>query len=328
MAVPGQMPPKRVTTADVAKASGVSRATVSYVLNDVQGRAISQATKDLVLETAQRLGHIPHGPARSLRTGRSNVVLALVRDYTIGYVADRLIEELDRALAVRGLLLVVHRFEEDQYSLSELWGMISPDLVVSMGGLSVPAPPDTSPVRLLGVHGIFPHHRAGQIQIEYLHGRGHRDIGYAAVEKPRVQLVADDRYEGALKAAEDLGLPPLRVRALTLGDVDGANAALDDWLDVDDPVTAICAHNDEMALMLMSALLSRGVQPGRDIAVIGVDNIPIARMNVTTVEINIDAYTAVIVDRVMRVVDGERPEAHPGPIDNPDLLRLIVRESA
>ncbi|GAA3905577.1 LacI family DNA-binding transcriptional regulator [Microbacterium invictum] len=321
-------PVKRVTTADVAKASGVSRATVSYVLNDVPGRAISQATRDLVLETAHRLGHIPNGPARSLRTGRSNVVLALVRDYTIGYVADRLIEELDRALAARGFVLVVHRFEEDQHSISELWGMISPDLVVSMGGLTPPTLPEHSPVRLLGVHGIFPHERAGAIQIEYLHSRGHRHIGYAAVDNPRVALVAQERYAGAVQATAGLSLPPLRRHSLVPGDVDGANRALDDWLGGDSAVTAICAHNDEMALMLMSAMQSRGLRPGHDIAVIGVDNIPIARMNVTTVEINVDAYTELIVDRVMRVVDGEALESDPVSVESLDLLRLIVRDSA
>lgn len=321
-------PVKRVTTADVARASGVSRATVSYVLNDVPGRGISQATKELVLETARRLGHIPHGPARSLKTGRSNVVLALVRDYTIGYVADRLIEELDRALAARGFVLVVHRFDEELHSISELWGLMSPDLVVSMGGLMAPKLPDASPVRLLGVHGIFPHERAGEMQIDYLVSRGHTRIGYAAVDNPRVELVARDRFHGALDAVTARGLPPLQVEQMALGDVAAANAALDRWTSGQDRVTAVCAHNDEMALVLMAALRSRGLEPGKDVAVIGVDNIPIARMNVTTIEINIEAYTEIILERVMAVVDGDEPVQVPSTIDHPDLLRLIVRESA
>ena len=162
-----QVPTKRVTTADVARASGFSRATVSYVLNDVPGRGISETTRDLVLETARRLGHVPHGPARSLRLGRSDIVLALVHDYAIGYVADHIIAALDRALRDRGLLLMVHRFDEKARSLSELWGLVAPDLIVSMGGMAVPElPSEASPVKLIGVQGVFPHHRAGEMQIE------------------------------------------------------------------------------------------------------------------------------------------------------------------
>ena len=60
---------KRATSADVAREAGVSRATVSYVLNNVPKRKISDETRTLVLETAARLGHVPYAPARSLRLG-------------------------------------------------------------------------------------------------------------------------------------------------------------------------------------------------------------------------------------------------------------------
>ncbi|MET4639829.1 LacI family DNA-binding transcriptional regulator [Mycetocola sp. 2940] len=320
------VPSKRVTTADVARASGVSRATVSYVLNDVPGSGISQATRDLVRETAQRLGHVPHGPARSLRLGRSMIVLALVHDYTIGYVADHLIAVLDKALAARGLVLMVHRFDEKTRPLSELWGLVAPDLIVSMGGMAVPSLPSAaSPIRLVGVEGLFPHRRAGAMQIEYLHSRGHRRIGYADLDNPRVALIAAERRAGAEDARVKLGLPPLMRRDLLLGDVDAAFAAIDDWLSGPDPITAVAAHNDETAIMLVSALQAKGLRAGRELAVIGVDNIPLARVGITTVEINVDEYAEVILDQVMRAIDGQpdRP-----PTDRDGFMRLIVRDSA
>jgi DNA-binding LacI/PurR family transcriptional regulator len=319
-------PVKRVTTSDVARASGVSRATVSYVLNNVPGRGISQATRDLVLETAARLGHVPHGPARSLRLGRSMMVLALVHDYTIGYVADHLIAVLDKALDARGFVLMVHRFDDNTRSISELWGLLSPDLIVSMGGMPIPELPSAaSPVRLIGVQGLFNHKRAGEMQIEYLASKGHHRIGYADLDNPRVQLIADDRLAGAEDALQRLGLPPLEKKKLALGDVDAAFAAIDDWMSGPDPVTAVATHNDETAIMLVSALRARGLEAGRDLAVIGVDNIPLARVGITTIEINVDVYGEVILEAVLRAIDGEPEHPH---VDRPDMLRLVVRDSA
>ena len=317
---------RRVTTADVARASGVSRATVSYVLNDVPGRAISAATKEIVLDTARRLGHVPHGPARSLRLGRSSIVLALVRDYTIGYIADRLIEELDRALAARGYILMVHRYDENLKPLSELWGLVAPELIVSMGGLPVPEKPSAaSPVKVVGVQGIFPHRKAGEMQVEYLHSRGHRSMGYAFLDNPTVALIADDRLEGARDACARLGLAPPVVQRIDISDVDSAFAAIDAWRSAADPITGVAAHNDETALILVSALQAKGLTAGTDLAVIGVDNIPLARIGITTVEINVDGYTEAIVERVMRAVDGH---AATDVAEREDFLKLVVRDSA
>ncbi|MDR3708961.1 MAG: LacI family DNA-binding transcriptional regulator [Capsulimonadaceae bacterium] len=60
---------------DIAKASGVSHATVSYVLNRREGRTISKETTERVLKTAKDLGYRPNAAARSLRYGRTNMVL-------------------------------------------------------------------------------------------------------------------------------------------------------------------------------------------------------------------------------------------------------------
>lgn len=57
----------RVTSADVAREAGVSRATVSYVLNDRPGRSIPEATRERVRTAAARLDYVPDQRARALR---------------------------------------------------------------------------------------------------------------------------------------------------------------------------------------------------------------------------------------------------------------------
>src|SRR3954471_3529985 len=74
---------RRVTSADVAAAAGVSRATVSYVLNGVHGR-ISEQTGARVHAAAERLGYIPNAMASALRAGRTEVVLLALPSWPLG----------------------------------------------------------------------------------------------------------------------------------------------------------------------------------------------------------------------------------------------------
>src|SRR5580700_12239344 len=66
---------RRPTSADVARRAGVSRATVSYVLNDVTHQSIPDATRQQVLVAAEELDYTPHAAARTLRAGESRLVL-------------------------------------------------------------------------------------------------------------------------------------------------------------------------------------------------------------------------------------------------------------
>src|SRR5689334_1121151 len=63
------------TLKDVAAASGVSRATVSLVLNDTPNQTVSEATQEKVLRPVRELGYKPHGIARALREGSSRIVV-------------------------------------------------------------------------------------------------------------------------------------------------------------------------------------------------------------------------------------------------------------
>ena len=69
----------RVTSEDVARASGVSRATVSYVLNNDPRQSIPQETRERVLKVARELGYRPFTAARILRAGYSRIVLVVLQ---------------------------------------------------------------------------------------------------------------------------------------------------------------------------------------------------------------------------------------------------------
>jgi DNA-binding LacI/PurR family transcriptional regulator len=316
---------QRVRSADVAREAGVSRATVSYVLNNTPGRRISDATKVRVLATAQRLGHVPHASARSLRLGRSNVVLALVSDFTFGYVRDQTLEALDTAMTKRGYVFLVHRYSETLRPLAELWPLIWPDVVVSMAGTSVSdalsrRDPHT---KLVEAQPLLDQRRAGEMQAEYLFGKRHRRLGYAYPTNSNVRSIADERLAGTRTACERLGLRPPVVHSIDRNDVGSVTRALDSWKSEEEPITAICAHNDEIAVMLSMALTSRGLRVGHDLAVIGIDDIPISRLGISTVAIDIEQSTQRIVEHVLAAV-----ENRPAKVSRRPVLRLVARASA
>src|SRR5262245_34974394 len=74
---------------DIAAAAAVSQSTVSRVLNNVPTRVpIAQDTKDRVIQEARRLGYRPNPLARGLRGASTNLIGAVVRDFSDPFFAD------------------------------------------------------------------------------------------------------------------------------------------------------------------------------------------------------------------------------------------------
>ena len=90
---------KRPTSSDVAAAAGVSRATVSYVLNGADAKhRITPATRDRVLEVAARIGYEPNAVALALRAGRTEIVLVEMPNWPIGPPVAEAISTMVEAL--------------------------------------------------------------------------------------------------------------------------------------------------------------------------------------------------------------------------------------
>lgn len=92
---------KSVTAKDIARVCGISQATVSYVMNNKEGKKISEATRQLVLKTARELNYVPNSTARSMRTNRSMSigVVSGRNNLTIGFshILRGIKEYLDKA---------------------------------------------------------------------------------------------------------------------------------------------------------------------------------------------------------------------------------------
>ena len=326
----------RVTSADVARAAGVSRATVSYVLNDTPRQSISAGTRSRVLDAAASLGYAPSAAARTLRTGRSDVVLCLLPDWPIGTEVGAMLGNLSSALARSGLTFVVHPGSRADRPIAELWKAITPAAVLAFADFS---PGEIDAMRSAGVALVVallsrsrqqpaelevPQELVGRLQAEHLAGAGHRLLGYAAPDDDRLRIFAGPRSAGVTAASVRLGLPAPARHTVPL-DPAAARAAVAAWAAAG--VTAVCAYNDEVAMAVLAGMRRAGLACPGDLAVIGVDDIPVARLAVpalTTVTTDQAAVADHLAATVVAAING-RPEPR-RTVD--DLVQVVRRDSA
>lgn len=328
---------KRVTSADVARDAGVSRATVSYVLNETPHQKIPEATRQRVRDAAARLGYAPSAAARSLRTGRSDIVLGLLPDWPIEHVLGRLIQQLTNAFAEHGLTFVVHSSARPARPLREIWKAMTPVAVLALqefADLEAQAMRAAGIEVVMAMHGsiqgesrppLVSEHPIGAAQARHLVG-SHRRIGYAYPDLPGLDGLAQPRLDGVRKVCAEAGLPEPEVRVVPL-DPPGAAEAVREWLAADPPVTGVCAFNDDLALAVLAGLSRLGRRAPQDLAVIGVDDITyaaLAQPPLTTVHRDTDTIARSMAGRVVDALEGRESPAEPVQ----EALQVRVRDSA
>jgi DNA-binding LacI/PurR family transcriptional regulator len=327
---------RRVTSADVAREAGVSRATVSYILNGTGNQPIRESTRRRVLDAARTLGYTPSAAARTLRRGRSDLVVCLLPDFPMGPTLGGFLHDLTDCFTARSMTFVIYPIP-DGASSARLWKALSPAALIALAPFR---DEDAELFESLGlpvaevVYGtvhhklpqvILPNNRFGRLQAEYLAGRGHQRLGYAYPDDARLALFAEPRLAGVRQACLELNLPA-PVTCKVGWDPDSAGAALRAWLGAEVPATAVCAYNDEVALALLSAAREMGIGVPGDLAVIGVDDIPLAvlgRPALTTVSTNLRPYAEQLAELIVAAVNGKYAPC-PAITEQP---RVVVRDS-
>ncbi|MEV4946850.1 LacI family DNA-binding transcriptional regulator [Streptomyces sp. NPDC053755] len=326
------------TSADVARLAGVSRATVSYVLNNTAAVRISEPTRRRVREAAEELGYVPHAAARSLRAGHSRMVLLPTAQAPVGPLYNRFFNELQWAL--RRLDYTVVQYGSlglDGDEAARAWAELRPVAVVSLGevrltphGVEILKRSGAKAVitvgsqRLEGTHAlVMDQARVGRVAGEHLVARGSRRIGVVVPREPGLEMFSGPRLEGVRQAAEGAGVT---VEPVPLGyDEESANELAAAWREKG--LDGVFAYNDEYAMLLMRALQDAGIDIPGETAVIGSDDLLLGRLlrpRLSTVQIDmvIGRHLAELVDRAVRDPES-MPRAH-------DLMtsRVVRRESS
>lgn len=329
-----------VTSADVARRAGVSQATVSYVLNSTPGQAITEKTRARVRKAADDLGYQPNSAARGLRRGRTDAVVCPLPGLTLIPTLADLVETCAVALEREGLFLVPDFTPRDSASAQvAAWRRLAPAAVLDI--LLPSDDPALKELRKAGVPvltGNLPGQSgwesAGDVyarservtQLDYLAGRGHHHV--LAVLPPRLgtDIRVERRSLAAMRrTARDAGIE-LRVQRMAFEPGD-PQRAVREWIGKGELPQAIAAYNDEYAIAIISALRSEGVIVPDDVAVMGLDDIPLGRTftpALTTITVDFTLFAESVAQAVKARAEGSSDTSSlPLPTHS-----VVIRESA
>ncbi len=322
------------TIRDVARAAGVSVATVSRALNGATN--VLPETRQRIEDAARALRFTPSGAARSLITRRTDTVGALLPDLHGEYFSE-LIRGIDQAARARGLHLLVSsshgNADEAAAALRAMNGRVD--------GLLVMSPhadadflrhnlPGSLPAVLLN-SGIDLEDHASFV-IDNLGGATTMTRHLVASGRQRVAFITG--AQGNDEAAQRLagyraGLKPGMREMVFDGDFsEEAGWAAGRRIANHKPrPDAVFAANDMMAVGCMAALHEAGLRVPDDVAVAGFDDIPIARYvtpALTTIRVPIAALGAAALDALVKAVEKPATQATHTVVTP---VELVVRRS-
>ena len=283
--------PDRVRISDVAAAVGVSIATVSAALNEVESARISADTQARVREVADRLGYVPNRLAQGLRVQRSGTIGFLGDTVaTTPYAVGMILGALEAARAADRVVLLMNTQGDPDLQARELATLLQHQvdgvLYATMyhRRVEVPSGLGTTPVVLVdaessepGASWVVPDEVAGAATaVGELLDHGHRRIAF--INNPDPILAATGRLEGykaALKQA-GIGLDPTLIVAATSNGPEGGYRAARQLLELPERPTGLFCFRDLMAMGAYQAAMEAGLRIPQDLSIVGFDDMEFA----------------------------------------------------
>jgi LacI family transcriptional regulator len=319
-----------VKLADVAEACGLSLSTVSRALSDPD--KVSPATRERIQKAARELDYVPNRAARSLAVGRTGMIGLIVPDIANPYFPP-IIKAVQARAARKDYSVLLA--DTDEHASDEVER--AKDLCEQVDGLIVVSP-RTSQDRLgqllklapivfvnrpvEGAPSVVTENADGIIQaVEHLTALGHQRIAYLA--GPRRSWSNQRRREALQRACEAHGVELTEFGPFEPQMEAGVRAA--DLVHAGD-VRAVIAYDDLIALGVMARLAERGLQVGRDISVIGIDDSAMSGLAYPTLtSVHMPGHEAgvVAVDFMLDLLSGV---ADPAPTIELE-TRLVIRNS-
>jgi LacI family transcriptional regulator len=333
------MSKERTTVVDVAEAAGVSKSTVSLVL---QGSPlVNESTRAKVQAAIRDLGYVYNRGAANLRQARSKIVGIVVNDLTNGFFAE-LAVGVDTVVQSAGFVQFLSNTGESpdrqreviasmlEHGISGL--IISPARGTTAADLKqviatgIPVVVVVRSVTGAKTSSVFSDNRHGAVEaVDHLVALGHRRIAFlggfhdTGVFAERCAGYREALAKAGLDFDYDLIISSAPSRA-------GGVAAVERALMMPAPPTAALCMNDAVAFGVCDGLRARRVEPGSDFAVVGFDDVIEARTGVpalTTVSVDPQGMGRKAAQLLLKQINSGEIDAEA--IVSP--VRLVVRES-
>ncbi|MEM8771187.1 MAG: LacI family DNA-binding transcriptional regulator [Pseudomonadota bacterium] len=305
-----------VTSYDVARHAGVSQSAVSRCFKP--GASVSTKMRERVMKAAEELGYEPNAIARSLISGRSNLVAVLISNLTNLYYPEVLAELTQRfsAHGVRVLLFALKSEADVSETLQQIWpyrvdGVIaatelSPEQVGEFEKREVPLVFYNRHLTGSPVSSVCCDQEDGARQlVNGLYRAGHRK--FVIFAGPPESVVGVERKTGAIERLEELGVED---PAVFNGDYsyESGYALVGNLMNkkASPPDAVICA-NDVMAIGALDAFrVNHGLTAPDDISVVGFDGVGPSHWksyNLTTIRQPVRRMTEAAVNMLMEMIE-------------------------
>lgn len=305
-----------ITRDDVAKLAGVSTAVVSYVINDGP-RPVAAATRAKVQEAIDRLGYVPNTAARSLNTGRANLIALIVPDLANPYFSW-LAKQVEDAARAEGFQLILVQsttaafFEVAEPLSGQLvagiitatlpplpWPVDRPALRLPIVKLGAPAQLDVVPSLWADLYG-----GACQAVSHLVQVHGHTRVAMIAGPDP-----SDERERAWSDTLSAAGLASDRL-VRTPWSADGGRLAAAELRARFPDATAAFVASDQQAIGVLSGLYAAGLTAPADLALASLDGSRDAAFTLpplTTVDVPVTAIARDAVAAIVHGAGGMRP---------------------
>lgn len=281
-----------VSLKDIAKACGVSVATVSKAINDHSD--ISRETKERIRETANQMGYRPNAAAQALKTNRSNNIGVLFVDAAnSGLTHDyfnHVLDSFKRTAEDNGFdITFINGAKNSMNNMSYLSHAIYrgfDGVVIACVDFSDPQVDELikSNIPVVTIDHLFNNRiavvsdniRGMKDIVDYVYEMGHRKIAYVHGDE---SSVTQSRLSSFYKTLEEHGIEVNDdyVVSAPYRNTEASFKATEKLLDLPEPPTCILYPDDFAAFGGMNAIRQRGLKIPEDVSVVGYDGIEIAR---------------------------------------------------
>jgi DNA-binding LacI/PurR family transcriptional regulator len=338
---------KRVTSLEVARHAGVSRTTVSFVLNNVEGSSISLETRTKVQNAAKELGYIPNEAARSLVSGQTRtvgLVISHAEQLQVDAYIPQLLYSMTAASHQHGYQVMLETIIKNNHTSNyvrlveghRIDGLIV--LNTWSHDLQLPKLLERKfPVVMLGLpRNMSMNDQTFLVEIDgrdaatratkHLIDLGHSRIAHITFT-PEKHDIVQPRRQGYKDALEAAGLV-FDANLVRFGNYSAQSGfeAMKSLLQQEPRPTALFAGNDTIAMGAMAAIKAHGLRIPEDFAVVGFDDIPTAPfMSPALTTIHAPAITQgrTAIEMLLQRMQGNIPSKQRVILESP----LVVRDS-
>lgn len=308
-----------VTTKDIAQACGVSRATVTRALNN-EGR-INPRTKEMIIKTAKKMGYRPDLLARSLVTGRTMLIGAIVFDVSNRYFAQ-MINSIEIEAKRRGYFVNISLHEKDKNMETALLQrlvdyhvdgiILSPvnagkEFAQFLNSLKTPIIVIGNEVDVSIPSVRIDEEAAVEEAVEHMARKGYERIVFVCPpleDKEKENIYSHElRRNGFLKAV-------VKYKDLRTDIIGNWNylEAVDTYIKDKSLKTAFFCSGDIYALNILKHLREKGIKIPKDLGLMGFDNIDILEYvtpKLTTIHNSVEDVSKKAVDLLLQKINGE-----------------------